>query len=290
MVEALMRRLTFLLLMAWTAFGQVPYAIPGLASGAGSGAGSGTYSLSSGSNPLTETWTVGTGGVTANTLVQTDASAPLKIVAATTGSYGVAMSTVSAAGSVEVARLGTINCVTDTGGSTAGDLVILGTGSAIDCRDSGQTASSAISIATRIIGVFRSTVTAGNPALVELTPAHFGTGVLKEIAWVQCAATNCLAGDTITTPRNISAATAGTLQKCSVRFGTAPSASTVIEIHKNGSGTALATITASAATASTTSFTSATLAESDYLIPLIPSVGATPGKDANVICTVMAAQ
>ncbi len=134
-----------------------------------------TPSLGAGSSPVTETWTVGASGVTANSLVQTDASAPLKIVPATTGAYGVALTTVAPAGTVEIARYGTVSCVTDTGGATAGDLVILGTGTVIDCKDSGQTASSAIAITTRIIGVFRSTAIAGATALVELTPAHFGT-------------------------------------------------------------------------------------------------------------------
>jgi hypothetical protein len=155
-------------------------------------------SLGAGSSPVTETWTVGAGGVSANTLVQTDASAPLKIVASTTGTYGVAMSSVSAAGSVEVARFGTVSCVADTGGATAGDLVILGTGSAIDCKDSGQTASSAIAIATRIIGVFRSTAIAGATALVELTPAHFGT--LVSSTPPTCNANQLVAGPSTGSP------------------------------------------------------------------------------------------
>lgn len=134
-------------------------------------------SLGAGSSPITETWPVGTGGVTANTLVQTDGSAPLKIVNATTGVYGIATASVSATGSAEIARYGTVNCVADTGGATAGDLVIIGTGTVIDCKDSGQTSSANIPIATRIVGVFRSTAIAGALALVELTPAHFGTQV-----------------------------------------------------------------------------------------------------------------
>jgi hypothetical protein len=134
-------------------------------------------SLGAGASPVTQTWTVGTGGVTANTLVQTDSSVPSKIVAATTGIFGVAQTTVSAGGTVEVARYGTVNCVTDTGGSTSGDLAIIGTATVADCKDSGQTASSGIPISSRVIGVFRSSAPAGSGALVELSPAHFGTEI-----------------------------------------------------------------------------------------------------------------
>ena len=125
---------------------------------------------------ITETWVVGTGGVTANTLVQTDTSVPSKIIAATTGVYGKAMGTVAAGGNIEIARYRTVPCVTDTGGATAGDLVIIGTGTVTDCKDSGQTSSASIPITSRIVGVFRSSATAGNTALVELAPARYGTG------------------------------------------------------------------------------------------------------------------
>lgn len=124
---------------------------------------------------LSETWTAGTGGVTAFTLVSKDTSAPSKIVSATSGGYGIALGTASATGLVEVARIGAAPCVTDTGGATAGNLAIGGSGTAVDCKDSGQTSSSAIPIGTRIVGFFRSSATAGNTAIVELTPDHFGT-------------------------------------------------------------------------------------------------------------------
>ncbi|HWF09475.1 MAG TPA: hypothetical protein VG297_13490 [Bryobacteraceae bacterium] len=134
-------------------------------------------SLGAGASPLSETWTVGAGGVTASTLAQTDNSAPLKIVAATTGSYGVALGTAAAGQTVEVARYGTVNCLADTGGATAGHLAVIGTGTVIYCRDSGQTASASIPIGTLIVGVFRSSAGAGVNALVELTPDHYGTQV-----------------------------------------------------------------------------------------------------------------
>lgn len=123
-----------------------------------------------------ESFTVGTGGVTINTLVITDNSNPAKVVAATgTGAYGIAQATVASTGTVNVGRTGQFLCVADTGGATAGDLVIAGSVTVIDCKDSGQTSSSAISISTRIVGVFLTSAIAGATATVELLPAHFGT-------------------------------------------------------------------------------------------------------------------
>lgn len=123
----------------------------------------------------TEQFTVGTGGVTVNTLVITDSSNPTKIIAGTgTGAYGIATATVSAAGIVNIQRYGQFLCVMDNN-ATAGDLVISGTTTPINCKDSGQTASSAISISTRIIGILLTSASSGSTALVELTPAHYGT-------------------------------------------------------------------------------------------------------------------
>lgn len=130
-----------------------------------------------GSNPITETMTVGTGGVTINTLVQMDLSSPSKIVAAATGAYGVAMNSVAAGGTVEVARYGTVPCVTDTGGAVAGHLATIGTGTIIDCADTGQLAASGVPITSRIVGVFRSNASGGATASLELTPAYLGTAL-----------------------------------------------------------------------------------------------------------------
>jgi hypothetical protein len=141
------------------------------------GAKLGSPSLGIAASPITETWTVGAGGVTQNTLVMTDSGNPSLIIAATSGGYGIAQASASSSSAVEVARYGTASCLTDTGGAVAGDLAISGTGTANYCKDSGQTSSSGIPLATRIIGVFRSSATAGNAALVELTPAHFGTNL-----------------------------------------------------------------------------------------------------------------
>jgi hypothetical protein len=126
--------------------------------------------------PLTETFTVGAGGVAANTLVVTDTSNPANIISAMGGNttYGIAVSTVAAGGTVEVARYGPVACLVDTGGATQGDLVVGGTVNVTYCKDSGQTLPINLPIGTRIIGQFRTAAVAGSPAMVELTPGLFG--------------------------------------------------------------------------------------------------------------------
>jgi hypothetical protein len=125
--------------------------------------------------PLTETFTVGAGGVAANTLVVTDSSNPSNIISATgSTAYGIATSTVAAGGTVEVARYGQVACLVDAGGAAQGDLVIAGTVNVTYCKDSGQTLPINLPIGTRIIGQFRTATAAGSPAMVELTPGLFG--------------------------------------------------------------------------------------------------------------------
>jgi hypothetical protein len=126
-----------------------------------------------------EIWIAGAGGVTANTCVSNDSSSPALIVAGTgSGCYGIALNTGADGSAVRVQRYGTAPCVADNA-VIAGHLIISGTSTAMDCRDSGQTSSSAISIGTRIIGVaLTSQATPGGTFQVELTPSHFGTSVL----------------------------------------------------------------------------------------------------------------
>jgi len=143
-----------------------------------------------GSAALTvESFTVGTGGVTANTLVIGDSSSPQKMIAATgTGAYGVAQSTVVAGGTVLVTRLGQAQVLTDNA-VTAGDLAIAGTSTVTYARDSGQTSSANIPITTRILGPFLTSASAGSLATIELTPAHFGTQITASQV-TNAAATN----------------------------------------------------------------------------------------------------
>jgi hypothetical protein len=112
--------------------------------------------------PLTETFTVGAGGVAGNTLVITDSSSPAYIIAATGNTaYGIAISTIAAGGTVEVARYGQVACFVDAGGAVQGDLVIAGTANVTYCKDSGQNLPINVPIGTRIIGVFRTGASAG---------------------------------------------------------------------------------------------------------------------------------
>ncbi len=137
-----------------------------------------------------EPWVVGTGGVIANTLVILDSSNPAKVIAATGGgAYGVAVSTVSAAGVVYVRRYGIASLIADTGGVTASHLIGAGTSTVIDGVDLAQTASSSVSMATRIIGTALTTATAGNPFYVSLTPAHYGTQIASAFSTLTDGAT-----------------------------------------------------------------------------------------------------
>jgi hypothetical protein len=125
--------------------------------------------------PLTETFIVGAGGVTANALVTTDSSSPANIISVSGNAvYGIAFGTVAAGGTVEVARYGQIACLVDAGGATQGDLAIAGTVNVTYCKDSGQTLPTNIPIGTRIIGQFRTAAPAGSTAMVDLTPGQFG--------------------------------------------------------------------------------------------------------------------
>lgn len=124
---------------------------------------------------LTETWTVGAGGVTINTLVMLDSSNPPKIIAASGfGAYGIALATVAAAGTVQVARYGTALLIADTGGVAAGNLITPGTGTTYYGKDSGLPTAALISFQTRIVGQALTSASSGNTFTIELMPNHNG--------------------------------------------------------------------------------------------------------------------
>jgi hypothetical protein len=117
-------------------------------------------------------YAVGNGGVTANTLVQFDASG--NVAPATTTYQGIAMSTASAGSSVQVAASpGSMWWCIFENAAVVGDIAIPGTTTKTDCRDSGVTSLASISPSTSIIGTVQTSAAAGTEASVRL----FGIGL-----------------------------------------------------------------------------------------------------------------
>jgi hypothetical protein len=131
-----------------------------------------------GSGYLSTTKTAGAGGVTANQLCKVDSTG--NVVAATAGDasvLGVCMSTVSAAGQVEVATRGIVNCVADNA-TTIGNMAAVGTTTAGRCKDSGQANATGISVSTQVLGKILTAVSAGNAVSIQLYgPGHYGAAV-----------------------------------------------------------------------------------------------------------------
>lgn len=216
------------------------------------------------SNALVESFTVGTGGVTVNTLVQTTSDNPSKVVASTSGVYGVALATVAAAGTASIQRAGIATCVADNN-FTSGDLAIIGTTTVPDCKDSGVTAVSSTPITTRVVGVILTTGLAGATMQLELLPSHFGTQG------------NFGAG-AISTTTSISAATELTASNCAAN-GTAANPSVVT---CGAASAGMFSCSASATTGTCTVNTSSVTANSEVLIIQDDSDGGA--SQLNVTC------
>jgi hypothetical protein len=134
------------------------------------------FSLGAGAAPLTETWTVGSSGVVANSLVSVNTTSPSLIVAGSGfGAYGIAKSTAAAGGLVEIAHDGIALCIADTGGVAAGNLVLPGVVNSSACADSGVLLATSVLVTVRIIGRALSTAVAGATFLVELQPGRVGS-------------------------------------------------------------------------------------------------------------------
>ncbi len=165
-------------LLSWTEsaaqwIGGIPYTSGGQAQ-LPPGVALSTPSL--GTTPLTITYTAGTGGVTAETLVKLDSSGNV-VTAATTdvGIIGIAMSTVSAAASVEVATRGKTTCIADNT-TVIGDVLIPGTSTGGRCRDSGISNNSLVANTVQVVGKALSVATVGNPVTLQLFgPGHYGS-------------------------------------------------------------------------------------------------------------------
>jgi hypothetical protein len=178
---------------------------------------------------IVNTQTAGTGGVTLNTFVATDTSAPTKFITAPSGSCGSGVALATAAAGVTFPLSGydgTMQVVADSGGVTAGHLVVGSTVTPGDAMDSGQTSSLLISEKTMVCGTAMNTVAGG--ALVTINPrsrgsfghlvdniggtllAPLGTGMLKVAAGVPSvgvAGTDFQAPITLTTTGTSGAAT-----------------------------------------------------------------------------------
>ena len=128
----------------------------------------------------------------------------------------------------------------------------------------------------------------GNLIVTGALTAGSGGGGQKEIQFVLGADTNLAANNTITVPRLISTATAGTLVKMSGKAGTGPTgANLTVALKKNGSTIATLTILAGATTGNTTTFTGGALVEGDLLTVVVGTVGSSvPGKDLHIVVTV----
>lgn len=137
--------------------------------------------------PITSTYIVGAGGVTAGLLVKVSTTnVVVKAGVSDPGILGIALTTQSAAASVEVALIGVTNCVADNT-TIIGNILIVGSTTAGRCEDSGQTAKLAISADVQVVGRALTAVAAGANVSVQLMgPGHYGEapGIHPSVATV----------------------------------------------------------------------------------------------------------
>ena len=137
---------------------------------------------STGTGPVTETWTCSSAVNTAYTLVKLDPANPgaiLPVHSPDTAPYGVATSTCAAGTSVQVARFGRVSCVADTNGAgttTPGNAAVISTTFDGYCMDSGK-ASTLLGNLTQMVGIIQNSATTGALATVVLTPSQYGNQV-----------------------------------------------------------------------------------------------------------------
>lgn len=125
---------------------------------------------------IVNTETAGTGGVTVNTFVQTDTSAPTRFITASSGSCGsgVALATAASGATFTLSGYdGTIQVTADSGGIIAGHLIVGSTVTPGLAMDGGATSSLSISELTTVCGTALNTVAGG--ALVTMNPRSRGS-------------------------------------------------------------------------------------------------------------------
>jgi hypothetical protein len=132
--------------------------------------------VTGGGGGVVNTETAGAGGVTVNTFVSTDTSAPTRFVTAPSGSCGsgVALATATAGSTFTLSGYeGTVQVIADSGGITAGHLIVGSTVTPGRAMDAGTSTSLSLSELKTVCGTALNTVAAGG--LVTMNPRSRGS-------------------------------------------------------------------------------------------------------------------
>lgn len=147
-------------------------------------------SLGAGYATIARTASAGVAAFTAVTL--TESAAVATAAPASAAIVGIAVHTAAAGMKVEVATTGVVNCVAENA-TTAGRLAIPGIDMGGQCRDSGESSSTAIPVTTQILGRWLSSVAAGESGQIQLWgPGHHGASASTQV--VKCAAGGSTSG------------------------------------------------------------------------------------------------
>lgn len=123
---------------------------------------------------LMQAYTAGTGGVTANSPVKLAADGTVVALTTSEGALGIAQSTVSANGLVNVVLIGPATCVAE-GAVVAGNWVTAGASNKTRCLDSGQNDLTRIPISTWVVAKATASAADGQSFTAD-TLAPYRTG------------------------------------------------------------------------------------------------------------------
>jgi hypothetical protein len=172
----LARRFFFLLIFPSAAFAQTTFTCPANQYVSTQLVNTGQSCLPLPVAGILNTETAGAGGVTVNTFVTTDTSAPARFITAPSGSCGsgVALGTAASGATFTLSGYeGTVQVVADSGGIVAGHLIVASTVTPGLAMDGGTTSSVSISELTTVCGTALNTVAGG--ALVTMNPRTRGS-------------------------------------------------------------------------------------------------------------------